>query len=137
MNRLFFEIDRKNLYYTLENNRDINRGSSSLYARSTNTKVLPRDTLEVKFKYNGVEGNARYTKDTSIKSTPFLVDKYGNEEFGRNTLLRDTANRYDVSVSGYKVANKYVEKVPIQSTKSSFIKYPKNMFFKENLNILY
>lgn len=123
MNRLFFEVDRKDVYYKLENDRDINRDSNSLYARSTTTKVLPRDNLEIKFKYNGVQGNAIYTKDTSIKSRPSLVDEYGNEEFGRNTLLRDTANRYPVSVSGYKFANNYIKKVPTVSTKSDFFIY--------------
>jgi hypothetical protein len=123
MNRIFFEVDRKDLYYKLENDRNINRYTNSLYARSTNTKILPRDTLETKFKYNGVEGNAIYTKDTSIKSTPILFDKYGNQEFGKDTLLRDTANRYDVSVSGYKFANNYIKKVPIVSTASDFFIY--------------
>ena len=119
MNRLFFEIDRNDVYYRLESNRGINRERNTLPARSVNTMQLPRDVLEKRFQtYNGQTGSLKYTQDTSIKSTPIMMDKYGNEEFGRNTILRDTANIYPVSVSGYKLANKFVSKVPSSDIKA-------------------
>lgn len=71
---------------------------------------LPRDILEQKYKLNEM-GKLKYIKDTSVKSEYELLNKYNEPyENGRDTLLWDTCNKYDINVSGYNINNKYVKR---------------------------
>lgn len=123
MNRLFYEINRRSYFDSLENNsRKITRVEDSLPYRTKNPNQYPRDVLEKQFQYNGQRGSLIYTKDTSIKSTPVSIDKYGNDfEIGLNNTIWNSTKR-PVDVSGYIIDNKYVNKYPVaKSAKLSIL----------------
>ena len=118
MDRLFFEINRRNYVDTIsKNSRNITRTMDSLPYRTQIPYQFARDVLQKKYEYNGQRGSLIYMKDTSIKSTPVRLDKYGNElENGRDTRIWDSTKR-PVDVSGYIVENKYVNKYPVSESK--------------------
>lgn len=63
------------------------------------------------YHYNGFKGQLRYGDNTSVKSDPITLDKWGNEyEEGRRTLLNETANNYGVKSAGFILPNSAVKK---------------------------
>ena len=108
-NQLLQTVDRFNRIDMLERNRDLRR----LYdgqVKSVKPPEYPHNFSGL-YNYRGNKGTLKYSMDTSVRSDPVRLDKWGNEyEEGRRTLLTQSANSYGVNVGGYIFKNSAVKK---------------------------
>jgi hypothetical protein len=113
--RLFDTINRFERIDLLQKNRDLERYYDRQYKKVE--QILYKNNYSSLYNYRGNRGNFKYSTDTSVKSDPIRLDKYGNEyEEGRRTILAETANSYGVNVGGYIFKNADVKKVSNNKT---------------------
>jgi hypothetical protein len=107
--QLLQTVDRFNRIAVLENNRDLTRAYDGK-VKSTKTPEYTHNFGGL-YNYRGNKGTLKYSMDTSVRSDPIRLDKWGNEyEEGRRTLLTETTNSYGVNVGGYVFKNSAVKK---------------------------
>lgn len=118
MNRLFYNseiqfydtIDRKRIQDLAEANSKRVINEDALIFNNKQSYMYPQDILfNGESKWNGMMGNLKYTRDTSIKGEYYLLNKYG-EDFiaGNNGLLQNSVNKAKSKVSSYDVENSAV-----------------------------
>lgn len=118
IDRLFDEIGRNSLSQKFDNNRKLNDKNDKLHLVNKTPIRTPNDVLVQQYNYRNHTGSLNYSKNMSIKTEPILLwnDYKEPYEEGRSTLLWDTANKYRIKVSGYKVQNDYVPRYASSTT---------------------
>lgn len=84
--------------------------------------TAPNDVMMAKYSWNGQMGSLSYKQDTSKRTDPVMLNKYGEDyEEGRNSSLINTVNKKPILVSSYYVDNAHSYRAPAGATKPTFL----------------